>query len=101
MAKGIAGGFPFGALLYLISRNKLEIGDHGGTYCGNPPAVLSDNLILHHLNTFLYTIFNSAITHSIFLYYAASNCNIMCNRAYIVQISVSFLYYDTFFQNCI
>ena len=37
MAKGIAGGFPFGA--FAISEEvaeKLEKGDHGGTYCGNP-----------------------------------------------------------------
>lgn len=37
MAKGLAGGFPFGA--FAVSENiaqKIEIGDHGGTYCGNP-----------------------------------------------------------------
>jgi acetylornithine/N-succinyldiaminopimelate aminotransferase len=37
MAKGIAGGFPFGA--FAISEKvaqKLELGDHGGTFCGNP-----------------------------------------------------------------
>ena len=37
MAKGIAGGFPFGA--FAITENvhdKINIGDHGGTYCGNP-----------------------------------------------------------------
>ena len=37
MAKGIAGGFPFGA--FAISETvakKLDLGDHGGTYCGNP-----------------------------------------------------------------
>ena len=37
MAKGIAGGFPFGA--FAITENvhdKLNTGDHGGTYCGNP-----------------------------------------------------------------
>jgi acetylornithine/N-succinyldiaminopimelate aminotransferase len=37
MAKGIAGGFPFGA--FAMSKRvteKLELGDHGGTYCGNP-----------------------------------------------------------------
>jgi acetylornithine/N-succinyldiaminopimelate aminotransferase len=37
MAKGIAGGFPFGA--FAISETvaaNLEPGDHGGTYCGNP-----------------------------------------------------------------
>jgi len=37
MAKGIAGGFPFGA--FAMSRDladRVEVGDHGGTYCGNP-----------------------------------------------------------------
>ena len=37
MAKGIAGGFPFGA--FAVSEkisSKIETGDHGGTYCGNP-----------------------------------------------------------------
>ena len=37
MAKGIAGGFPFGA--FAVTENvhdELNIGDHGGTYCGNP-----------------------------------------------------------------
>ena len=37
MAKGIAGGFPLGA--FAISEeisDRLEKGDHGGTYCGNP-----------------------------------------------------------------
>jgi acetylornithine/N-succinyldiaminopimelate aminotransferase len=37
LAKGIAGGFPFGA--FAMSQpvsEKLEVGDHGGTYCGNP-----------------------------------------------------------------
>ena len=37
MAKGIAGGFPFGA--FALSEDistRLEKGDHGGTYCGNP-----------------------------------------------------------------
>jgi acetylornithine/N-succinyldiaminopimelate aminotransferase len=37
MAKGIAGGFPFGA--FAMSErvaSRLELSDHGGTYCGNP-----------------------------------------------------------------
>lgn len=37
MAKGIAGGFPFGA--FAMSEDlagRVEAGDHGGTYCGNP-----------------------------------------------------------------
>jgi acetylornithine/N-succinyldiaminopimelate aminotransferase len=37
LAKGIAGGFPFGA--FAVSEtvaSRFEKGDHGGTYCGNP-----------------------------------------------------------------
>lgn len=37
LAKGIAGGFPFGA--FAVSEEiagKIAKGDHGGTYCGNP-----------------------------------------------------------------
>ena len=37
MAKGIAGGFPFGAFAMTEAvAKRLEPGDHGGTYCGNP-----------------------------------------------------------------
>lgn len=37
MAKGIGGGFPFGAFAMSEEvHDKLEVGDHGGTYCGNP-----------------------------------------------------------------
>lgn len=37
MAKGIAGGFPFGAFAITEEiHDNLKIGDHGGTYCGNP-----------------------------------------------------------------
>lgn len=39
MAKGIAGGFPLGAFATTESvAGRLEGGDHGGTYCGNPLA---------------------------------------------------------------
>ena len=39
MAKGIAGGFPLGAFATTEEVSaKLEAGDHGGTYCGNPLA---------------------------------------------------------------
>jgi len=37
MGKGIAGGFPFAA--FAVSRDVdqgISLGDHGGTYCGNP-----------------------------------------------------------------
>ncbi|MGB9978752.1 aspartate aminotransferase family protein [Methanobacterium sp.] len=37
MAKGIGGGFPFGAFAITEEvHDKLNTGDHGGTYCGNP-----------------------------------------------------------------
>jgi acetylornithine/N-succinyldiaminopimelate aminotransferase len=37
LAKGIAGGFPFGAFAMTEAVSlKLQKGDHGGTYCGNP-----------------------------------------------------------------
>ncbi len=37
MAKGIAGGFPFGAFAITEDvHDKINVGDHGGTYCGNP-----------------------------------------------------------------
>ena len=37
MAKGIAGGFPFGAFAVTEEVARMfEVGDHGGTYCGNP-----------------------------------------------------------------
>ncbi len=37
VAKGIAGGFPFGAFAMTEEvAGKLKTGDHGGTYCGNP-----------------------------------------------------------------
>ncbi|MBD3419488.1 MAG: aminotransferase class III-fold pyridoxal phosphate-dependent enzyme [Chitinivibrionales bacterium] len=37
MAKGIAGGFPFGAFAMTEEVSaKMEKGDHGGTFCGSP-----------------------------------------------------------------
>ncbi|MCP4136362.1 MAG: aspartate aminotransferase family protein [bacterium] len=37
MAKGIAGGFPFGAFAMTEEiAQQVAYGDHGGTYCGNP-----------------------------------------------------------------
>ncbi len=50
MAKGIAGGFPFGA--FAVSEtvaNGLEIGDHGGTYCGNPLGCAVAAAVIQHL----------------------------------------------------
>lgn len=50
MAKGIAGGFPFGA--FAMSEKvteKLELGDHGGTYCGNPLGCAVAHAVINYL----------------------------------------------------
>jgi acetylornithine/N-succinyldiaminopimelate aminotransferase len=50
MAKGIAGGFPFGA--FAMSEkvtDKLELGDHGGTYCGNPLGCAVSYAVIQYL----------------------------------------------------
>lgn len=50
MAKGIAGGFPFG--VFAMSKEvaqKLELGDHGGTYCGNPLGCAVAYAVIKHL----------------------------------------------------
>lgn len=50
MAKGIAGGFPFGA--FAMSERvaqKLELGDHGGTYCGNPLGCAVAHAVIKYL----------------------------------------------------
>jgi acetylornithine/N-succinyldiaminopimelate aminotransferase len=50
MAKGIAGGFPFGgfAMTEAVAQ-KLEIGDHGGTYCGNPLGCAVSAAVIRYL----------------------------------------------------
>ena len=50
MAKGIAGGFPFGG--FAMSEkvaSRLEIGDHGGTYCGNPLGCAVAHAVIQYL----------------------------------------------------
>jgi acetylornithine/N-succinyldiaminopimelate aminotransferase len=50
MAKGIAGGFPFGA--FSMSEevsHGLEQGDHGGTYCGNPLGCAVAYAVINYL----------------------------------------------------
>jgi len=67
MAKGIAGGFPIGAFAVSeeIARG-IEMGDHGGTYCGNPLGTavsyaviryLIDNNISEHVHTISGVVF--------------------------------------------
>ncbi|MFA4966009.1 MAG: aminotransferase class III-fold pyridoxal phosphate-dependent enzyme [Thermoleophilia bacterium] len=50
LAKGIAGGFPLGAFALTEEVSaKLEAGDHGGTYCGNPLACAVAYAVISHL----------------------------------------------------
>jgi acetylornithine/N-succinyldiaminopimelate aminotransferase len=50
MAKGIAGGFPFGAFAVADHvAQKFEIGDHGGTYSGNPLGCAVSHAVIRHL----------------------------------------------------
>lgn len=50
MAKGIAGGFPFGAFAMTEEiSNLLDPGDHGGTYCGNPLGCAVSYAVIKYL----------------------------------------------------
>jgi acetylornithine/N-succinyldiaminopimelate aminotransferase len=50
MAKGIAGGFPFGAFAMSEAvSDKLELGDHGGTYSGNPLGCAVSYAVIRYL----------------------------------------------------
>ncbi len=50
MAKGIAGGFPFAAFAMTKDvAKKLEIGDHGGTFCGNPLGCAVSYAVIKYL----------------------------------------------------
>jgi acetylornithine/N-succinyldiaminopimelate aminotransferase len=47
LAKGIGGGFPLGAFLCTEQVAKtVALGDHGGTYVGNPVATAAGNAVL-------------------------------------------------------
>lgn len=50
MAKGMGGGFPIGG--FAVSSEiaeKIEKGDHGGTYCGNPLGAAVASAVIQYL----------------------------------------------------
>jgi acetylornithine/N-succinyldiaminopimelate aminotransferase len=52
MGKGIAGGFPFGAVAVSNDvASHIEVGDHGGTYNGNPLGCAVATAVIEYLVT--------------------------------------------------
>lgn len=50
LGKGLAGGFPFAALLMSgHCAGQVTAGDHGGTYCGNPLGAAVARAVLDYL----------------------------------------------------
>ena len=50
MAKGIAGGFPFGAFAMAEHvAQRIDVGDHGGTYSGNPLGCAVSYAVIRYL----------------------------------------------------
>jgi acetylornithine/N-succinyldiaminopimelate aminotransferase len=50
MGKGIAGGLPFAAFAVTEEINaRIEKGDHGGTYCGNPLSCAVATAVVEYL----------------------------------------------------
>ncbi|MFH2129742.1 MAG: aspartate aminotransferase family protein [bacterium] len=67
MAKGIGGGFPIGA--FAVSEEiagKIEIGDHGGTYCGNPLGAAVSHAVIQYLIDNRISDHVAAISGSVF-----------------------------------
>ncbi|HXU93972.1 MAG TPA: acetylornithine transaminase [Gallionella sp.] len=49
LGKGLGGGVPLSALLAKKSCSCFEIGDQGGTYCGNPLVCAAGVAVMHSL----------------------------------------------------
>ena len=67
MAKGFTGGFPIGA--FAVSdqvAQQFEVGDHGGTYCGNPLGcavayAVINYLVENDISSYVINIGNSTL----------------------------------------
>lgn len=49
LAKGIGGGFPLSAMLTKEKFNIFDIGDQGGTYCGQPLAMAAGYAVVNEV----------------------------------------------------